>query len=809
MNGFGAYLAETLQTTAPRGARHRARRARPPDRAGAAGRPARRASASPPTASPAASPRCTREESARGPMNVGVVGNPRYADLRGGPASSSPASRRSAGITLCSSEPRLGRSGTAPPPDLDAAPLDALLTFGGDGTLLRGARLLDGPRIPILGVNLGRVGFLTSVSRATTLPAALDALVAGRYTTRAAAGAARPSSCDADGTRTPLQRRSTTWWCTRAAWRAWCALDVERRRRERRALQRRRHHRRHADRVHRLLAQRRRADRGARASRRSSSRRSAPTPWRCGRSWFPPRATIVRRADRARSRGPARLVRRPGRASPSPPGARVEVRRAETAGAASSGSGAEGYFTRMREKLHWGDLSDRERRSMIAELRVRDLATIADVTLPLGPGLNVLTGETGAGKSMLVDALGPPARRPRATAAWCGRAPAARSSRARSRLADARCRRRLEALGVDAGRGPHRDPARGLHRGALPRLGQRQPRPPSACSPRSAPSWWTCTASTRPQSLLQPDAQRDILDAFAGAAQSARRVAEAHAALAGAPRGGGGAGAAARRGAPPRRLPAPRGRRRSTPPGSRPARTTRWTHEAPPALPAGTLAEQARGCRERARRRGRRGAARRSAPADRALAALERVDPDGRRLAGAARRRVRQPRRAGAARRARYADEAAGRSRAAGRGRAPARPALPACSRSTARRWRRCSRRAGPPPRELDLLDTADARPRARSRRREARPRRRRCAGGGARSPASGRQAAERLARAVARLLPKLGLPGGKFEVALTPLGRDRVRTAPRAVTFTVRLNAGHRRPAARRRWRRAASSPA
>ena len=42
---------------------------------------------------------------------------------------------------------------------------------------------------------------------------------------------------------------------------------------------------------------------------------------------------------------------------------------------------------------------------MIHELRVRDLATIADVTLQLGPGLNVLTGETGAGKSMLVDAL--------------------------------------------------------------------------------------------------------------------------------------------------------------------------------------------------------------------------------------------------------------------------------------------------------------------------------------------------------------------------------------------------------------------
>ncbi len=42
---------------------------------------------------------------------------------------------------------------------------------------------------------------------------------------------------------------------------------------------------------------------------------------------------------------------------------------------------------------------------MLRTLRVRDLATIADVSLELGSGLNVLTGETGAGKSMLVDAI--------------------------------------------------------------------------------------------------------------------------------------------------------------------------------------------------------------------------------------------------------------------------------------------------------------------------------------------------------------------------------------------------------------------
>lgn len=42
---------------------------------------------------------------------------------------------------------------------------------------------------------------------------------------------------------------------------------------------------------------------------------------------------------------------------------------------------------------------------MLVELTVRHLAIIDDLTLVLGPGLNVLTGETGAGKSILVGAL--------------------------------------------------------------------------------------------------------------------------------------------------------------------------------------------------------------------------------------------------------------------------------------------------------------------------------------------------------------------------------------------------------------------
>lgn len=57
---------------------------------------------------------------------------------------------------------------------------DALIVFGGDGTLLSIARLIGENRCPILGVNLGSLGFLTEVTRDESLDS-INELISGRY----------------------------------------------------------------------------------------------------------------------------------------------------------------------------------------------------------------------------------------------------------------------------------------------------------------------------------------------------------------------------------------------------------------------------------------------------------------------------------------------------------------------------------------------------------------------------------------------------------------------------------------------------
>ena len=58
--------------------------------------------------------------------------------------------------------------------------IDLLLALGGDGTILRGGRLTAGQNIPLLGINLGHLGFLTA-SPEQQMEECLRQLTAGRF----------------------------------------------------------------------------------------------------------------------------------------------------------------------------------------------------------------------------------------------------------------------------------------------------------------------------------------------------------------------------------------------------------------------------------------------------------------------------------------------------------------------------------------------------------------------------------------------------------------------------------------------------
>lgn len=57
---------------------------------------------------------------------------------------------------------------------------DMIIVLGGDGTMLRTARELDGAKVPLLGINLGRLGFLTSI-HAEELEAVTHQILHGHY----------------------------------------------------------------------------------------------------------------------------------------------------------------------------------------------------------------------------------------------------------------------------------------------------------------------------------------------------------------------------------------------------------------------------------------------------------------------------------------------------------------------------------------------------------------------------------------------------------------------------------------------------
>ncbi len=67
-----------------------------------------------------------------------------------------------------------------PGSDLSGVDADIALSFGGDGTLLSITRRLSGKALPVLGVNLGRKGFLAELPT-DELEVGIDALAGGEY----------------------------------------------------------------------------------------------------------------------------------------------------------------------------------------------------------------------------------------------------------------------------------------------------------------------------------------------------------------------------------------------------------------------------------------------------------------------------------------------------------------------------------------------------------------------------------------------------------------------------------------------------
>jgi NAD+ kinase len=115
---------------------------------------------------------------------IGVIGNSGKVSFAG-VASRAARLVRSAGRKLYTDAITAGLVELKPHQVLpDAAALarevDLVLIFGGDGTMLRVAREIAGSRTPMLGINIGGLGFLTAVP-STELPQALKKVWNGDY----------------------------------------------------------------------------------------------------------------------------------------------------------------------------------------------------------------------------------------------------------------------------------------------------------------------------------------------------------------------------------------------------------------------------------------------------------------------------------------------------------------------------------------------------------------------------------------------------------------------------------------------------
>ena len=243
---------------------------------------------------------------------------------------------------------------------------------------------------------------------------------------------------------------------------------------------------------------------------RSSSARSRRSPSRC--------STARRAAACSGATGAAPSSCRAARASS------CGARRCRCASRAST----RGPFTdRLVNKFclpvtGWrGPVAEEKTAPVIEEISIRDLGVIGEARLPLGPGFTALTGETGAGKTMVVTALGlllgeradaggdprRAARRPSSKGAGEVDDPGRRRSRARRRRR-ARCGRRRRGSSSSAARSRPRAAAAPSSAAARPR---------SACSTRSAEQLVVVHGQSDQMRLRSATAQREALDRFAGA----------------------------------------------------------------------------------------------------------------------------------------------------------------------------------------------------------------------------------------------------------------------------------------------------
>ncbi len=84
-------------------------------------------------------------------------------------------------LAVCDETHTLLPQATRVAPVAFAQAVDGVLALGGDGTMLHTVRLLDGAATPVLGVNLGSLGFMTHVTE-PELEQALQFLAEGRFT---------------------------------------------------------------------------------------------------------------------------------------------------------------------------------------------------------------------------------------------------------------------------------------------------------------------------------------------------------------------------------------------------------------------------------------------------------------------------------------------------------------------------------------------------------------------------------------------------------------------------------------------------